>query len=227
MQKVLTEYSLLSLWYGIKAGSRALRNSDYAKPELKRGLLREIMRSWEQVEKVLFAISPVLAFEGSAKFEGTNFTLSGDFGETPEERFNAVLINVPANVHGWYQDDLYSRKMGSLILDQFNYENSAIINHNLHLLIISQRPRDWENYLRKYIATNSKNSFYLMDTYRALQSQYSYSFASYRTLETIKDLIKMTISKHQFGVNNPSKKHINKIPDNVVEERIEETDWKD
>ena len=63
-----------------------------------------------------------------------------------------------------------------------------------------------------------------MDTCRALQSQYKYSFASHRTLETIKDLIKMTVCKHQFGVKNPSKKHIKKISDNVVEERLEETD---
>ena len=139
MQKVLTEYSLWSLWHGIKAGSRALRNSDYANPELKRGLLRVIMRSWEQIEKVLFAVSPILAFEGSAQFEGTNFVLSGDFGKTPEERFNSVLINIPYNVHSWHHDDLYSRKMGSLIVDQLNYENSAIINHNLHLLVIQPK----------------------------------------------------------------------------------------
>lgn len=63
-----------------------------------------------------------------------------------------------------------------------------------------------------------------MDTHRFLQSQYKYSFASYRTLETIKDLIKMTVSKHQFGVKKTSKKHIKKISDNVVAKRSEELD---
>ena len=224
IQKILTEYSLLGLWYGIKAGSRALRNSDYANPELKRDLLRIIMRSWEQLAKILFVISPILALSGSAEFDGTKFGLSGNFGETPEERFNAILINIPYNVHSWCQDDLYSRKMGSLIIDQLNYENSEMINHNLHLLIISQRPRDWENYIQKYIASNSKKSFYLMDTNSALQFQYKYSFASYRTLETIKDLIKMTIAKHQYGVKEPSKQHIKKISDSVVTKRSEELD---
>lgn len=224
IEKILTEYSLLSLWYGIKAGSRALRNSDYASPELKRKLLQIIMRSWEQVAKVLIVISPILALSGTAEFEGTNFSLYGDFGKTPEEIFNTILINVPYNVHSWYQDDLYSRKIGSLIIDQLSYENSEMVNHNLHLLIISQRPRDWEIYVEKYIASKSKNSFYLMDINRALQSQYKYSFASYRTLETIRYLIKMTIAKHQFGVKEPSKQHIKKIPDSVVTERSEELD---
>ncbi|MBI3173120.1 MAG: hypothetical protein HYZ25_05335 [Chloroflexi bacterium] len=224
VQKILTEYSLLGLWYGTKAASRALRNSDYANPELKRDLLRIIMRSWEQVAKVLFVLSPMLAISGSAEFEGATFWLDDNFNGTRDELFNAILISIPSNVHSWYQDDLYSKKIGSLIIDQLNYENSDLINHNLHLLIISQRPRDWENYIQKYIASNSKNSFYLMDTNRALQSQYKYSFASYRTLETIKDLIKMTIAKHQFGVKEPSKQHIKKISDKVIDKRDEESD---
>ncbi len=182
------------------------------------------MRSWEQVAKVLFVISPILALSGTAEFDGAKFRLSSDFDGTRDEIFNEILINIPYNVHSWYQDDLYSRKIGSLIIDQLNYKNSEIINHNLHLLIISQRPRDWENYVQKYIASNSKNSFYLMDTHHALQAQYKYSFASYRTLETIKELIKMTIAKHEFGVKEPSKQHIKKISDSVLEERNEELD---
>lgn len=222
VQKILTEYSLIGLWYGIKAASRALRNSDYASPELKRDLLRIIMRSWEQVAKVLFVLSPMLAMSGSAEFEGATFWVDKNFDGTDDELFNAILVSIPSNIHGWYQDDLYSKKIGSLIIDQLNYENSEIINHNLHLLIISQRPRDWEIYIQKYIASNSKNSFYLMDTNRALQSQYKYSFASYRALETIKDLIKMTIAKHELGVKTPNKQHIKKISDKVVDERNEE-----
>lgn len=222
IQQVLVEYSLLALWYGIRAGSRALRNSDYAKPELKRDLLRGIMQSWEQVSRVILVISPLLALSGSASFEGTSFHLMGDFGETFEERFNSILVNLPYNIHSWYQDDLYSRKMGPLILDQLDYDNSNMVIHNLHLLIINQRPRDWEKYIKKYIESNSKNSFYLMDTHRALQSQYRYSFASYRTLETIKELIKMTIAKHELGVEKPGKKLIGKISDTVIPHRSED-----
>lgn len=222
VQQILTEYSLLSLCYAIKAGSRALRNSDYASPELKRDLLRVIMRSWEQVSRVVFVVSPILARLGSASFEGTIFRLVGNFGETPEERFNSILINIPYNVHSWYQDDLYSRKMGPLIVDQLSFENNDLVIHNLHLLIISQRPRGWKNYIQKYIGSKHKNSFYLMDTNRALQIQYRYGFVSYHTLETIKKLIKMTIAKHEYGIKKPGKKVIGKIPDRVVPNRADD-----
>ena len=59
----------------IKASSRALRNSDYADPDTKRILLTEITRSWEQISKVLFALTPILASRGQATFEGQHFCL--------------------------------------------------------------------------------------------------------------------------------------------------------
>ena len=57
----------------IKSSSRALRNSDYASVDLKKKLLREILRSWLQIAKVLFALIPVLATKGRAEYGGAGF----------------------------------------------------------------------------------------------------------------------------------------------------------
>lgn len=60
----LSQYTVHSMMQTMKSGARALRNSDYVSPEIKRQLLREILNCWEQLSKVLFTILPVLAEQG-------------------------------------------------------------------------------------------------------------------------------------------------------------------
>src|SRR5690606_27841077 len=57
IQAFFAEYSLHNLMQNIRASSRALRNSDYVKPEAKREMLAEILRSWEQISNVLLALT--------------------------------------------------------------------------------------------------------------------------------------------------------------------------
>ncbi len=70
INKIFREYSLVILFKNLKASSRALRNSDYASPSIKKQLLSEIVRGWEQICNVLVALAPILASEGQANFEG-------------------------------------------------------------------------------------------------------------------------------------------------------------
>ena len=109
--------------------------------------------------------------------------------------------------------------MGPLLVDRLNSENSDLVKHSLILLLIAQRPREWKVQVQSYIVSVSKNSFYLMDVYRALQSQYRYSYASREALEDIKYLVKMIIVKHEHGVRDPGIKAINKISDKVLPDR--------
>jgi hypothetical protein len=176
----------------------------------------------EQFSRVIFAISPILAMRGHASFEGTNIHLRGDFGDTPEMRFNNILSNVPFNVVSLFQNDLFSRKMGPLLIDQLNKENTDLIKHSIILLLINQKPRDWKLQVQSYIASVPKNSFYLMDVYRALLCQYRYSFSSHQTIEDIKYLLKMIIIKHIHGVKDPGIKAIKKVSDDILPSRITE-----
>ncbi|MFC1986170.1 metallophosphoesterase family protein [Chloroflexota bacterium] len=218
VRNIFNEYSLLILMQAVRAASRALRNSDYVSPDMKRKLFDEIGGAWKQILKVLVALTPLLATEKSAAFDGANFLLLGNFGDTPEKRFGNILGELPNNVVTWFKDDLFSHKMGPLLIERSNIENDDLKKHNILLLLIKQRPRDWVTQVRAYIESISKNSFYLMDVYVRLCIEYKYSFVSPDTLREIKYLIKTAAAKQSFG--SIGGKSINKVPDKVLPERL-------
>jgi len=209
--KILEEYSLLRLMKTVSACSKALRNSDYANPEIKHNLLKEILRSWEQISKVLLVLTPVLSKQGYAKLEGASFVLNDDFGNTHEEKIRNIISQIPTNVVDWYRDDLFSKKMTSLLLNHLNNESSEIKKHLLNLLIINKRPKKWDSYIENYISKENKNSFYLYDLYLNLRAEYKYSFASETNLKIMEKLIKIIATKHHLGMKKPSKTVIDKF----------------
>ena len=151
INNILHEYSVVILMQDIKAASRALRNSDYVDPEIKIKLFQGITRAWEQLSRVLLALTPMLAIKGNAGFEGAGFILYGNFGDTIEKRFNEVLTNIPYNITLWFKDDLFSNKVSPLLYDQLNSETNEFIKHSIALLIILERPRNWKTKILNYI----------------------------------------------------------------------------
>jgi predicted MPP superfamily phosphohydrolase len=219
IRDILSEYSYVYMVQVMRAGARALRNSDYVEPEIKRQLLSEIMYCWEQVSKVLLILMPMLAEKGYASFGGQVFLLTGDFGDTPEEKLFNILYEMPANVVNWFQNDLFSQKMGPLLIDHLGIEENSLSKHELILLLIKQRPREWKAQIHDYISSISRNSFYLWDVYRNLRAQYRYSHATAKTLYDIEYLIKMAAAKHITGSKTPGVKLINKIDDDALPPR--------
>jgi hypothetical protein len=219
IQNILIDYSMATLLNVTTVGARALRNSDYADPVIKRTLLNLIMQAIETLSKVFVILSPILAMEGNVSFDRVAFILVGNFGDSPEMRLNKILSNIPANAISRFQNDLFSRKMGPLLIDRLNSENTDLTKHSLILLLIAQRPHEWKTLVQSYIVSVSKNSFYLMDVYRALMSQYLYSYASPKALEDIKYLLKMILVKHTYGVKEPGTKAISKISDKNLPSR--------
>ena len=114
------------------------------------------MQSLDQISKVFIAFSPILANEGSITFKGVLINLSDKFSDSPSTRFNEILVNVPQNIVELLENDLYSRKMGPLLIDRLNNESSALIKHNLILFLIDQRPHEWRMHVENYIASVSK-----------------------------------------------------------------------
>jgi len=219
LQSILNEYSLTILMQKIKASSRALRNSDYVDPDIKRSLLKEITRGWKQISKILFALAPMLASKGQAAFEGQNFILDGDFGDSVEKRISAIFQANPVNIVNMFKHDLFSNKIGPLIFDGIKSESDDLIKHQLILLLISERPLEWKKHIEDYIATISKNSFYLYDTVNSLTNMYRYAFASDTELAEIKHLLKMGFAKHEFGGGKPKLGELKKISNNVIPKR--------
>ncbi|QPO18246.1 metallophosphoesterase [Pseudomonas sp. Y39-6] len=212
----LSEHSFDRMMSGIRAAARALRNSDYASLDLKRELLNEILLCWEQASKVILVVLPTLAVDKHAIYDGVYIILNGKFGDTPEQRFGSILAAIPAAVTRMFADDLFSMKMGPLLIDKIkNHSTSEIIKHELMLLAIIKRPRDWNREVEKYINTVQHNSFYLMDINRTLRNQYKYAFISTNTLKDIEHLMKAASAKHFIGTSSVGAKKISQI------------DWKD
>lgn len=219
IQKLFEEYSLHNLMQQIRASSTALRNSDYANPELKKKLIIEIYESWNQLAKVLFAISPIMASKGKASFEGAAFELAGDFGKTFEERLTRIIQVLPTNVVGYFQDELYSPKIAPLLYETFENEKNDLLKHHQALLLIFKRPKNWKTQIENYISEINKNSFYLFDIVNALRARYRYDFASKEELIDLKFLIKLGLAKHEFGGRKPRLDQIVKISDKNIPNR--------
>ncbi len=219
VRDILTGDSLVSMMLTMKAASRALRNSDYVDPDIRRMLLREILNGWKQLSQVLLVLVPLLADRGHATYDGIAFYLVGDAGDTPETRLRTILMHIPSNVVFWYKDDLFSQKMGPLLMEQFVSEVDDIKKHELVLLFIEQRPRGWKVPVQKYIEATTKNSFYLYDVMKALRRQYEFSYAAPGELKNIEYLIKMSAAKHSFGTKKPGIKVIKKMSDSVLPKR--------
>lgn len=216
---IFEDYSLVNLMQKIKASSRALRNSDYVNPDLKRELLTEITKSWKQITQVLFALTPIIAEKGHAAFEGQGFHLSNqDWGKTMEERVNRILQVIPTNVIGFFKEDIFSKKMGPLIYDYIESETNTLEKHQMILLLIFTRPRDWKEVVRKYIISIPKNSFYLFDTVNSLKAKYRFAFATDEEIIDIGFLLKMGFAKHEFNVKNPGLKKISQVAINLENE---------
>jgi len=219
VQTVLEEYSFSALMQKIRASSRALRNSDYVEPELKKELLNEITKGWKQVSKILFAIGPILAEKGRADYDGQGFILSGDFGEDRNERLKGIFLNNPFNIIKIFKDDLYSEKIGPLLYDTLNFEKDRMTMHLLMMFLISERPQQWAKHVEKYICSVSKDSFYLHDTVTYLIGRYKYDYATDEDLNSMRSLLKIGYAKHEFGGGRPKPSQVNRITNKVIPKR--------
>lgn len=211
IRNIFTEYSMVTLKNQIMASSRALRNSDYVDPDVKRRLLYQIIRGWKIWSKILFAMGPLLAAEGRATFDGQLVTLVGDFGETEEKRLNSIFLANPFNVVNSFKDDLYSQKIGPLLYDAVESQQDDMALHLLMLLITNTRPQGWKKPVEHYIESLPSSSFYLCDLVASLNSAYQFDFGTDGELREIAHLIKKSLAKHEFDKEIPDLKDIKRI----------------
>ena len=216
VRTILEKYSLIQLMNKLKATSRALRNTDYTDKQTKQTVLAEIVRGWNQLTNVLFALAPVLAEKGFVSYEGAGFVLSDNFGQTKEERLPEILMAIPKNVVEIFKDDLYSSKLSPLIIDRINTDNHPIRKHELVLMLISERPNNWKSIAESYIASLHKNSFFLSDLATQIGNQFHYNCYEINERRHLEILFKMCLAKHEFGSKKPAIHEINKIPSEIL-----------
>ena len=224
LANILNEYSLRSLMRALRGAARALRNSDYASPETRRLMLQAILDGWVLLGKVMLVLSPILAEKRSANFDGATFQLDNAFSDDKDKRLNEVILSMPINIIRWYHDDVFSQKMSPLLYDSISKKNIGVMDkHLILLLILMHRPNQWRKIAEDYIASLSKDSFYLSDVYLLLRSEYKFSTVSDDVLSEIEYLIKMCIAKHKLGNDKPGRILIAKVGDNVLPKRDDTT----
>ncbi len=211
---VMRDYSFVVLMKQISASSRALRNSDYVNNiELKKELLLNITKGWHELNKILIVLTPLLAEKGNVAFEGAQFNLDEDYFKIkdPIEKRYAVLQAVPTNVVRIFKDDLFSIKMGPLLIDSMNSTTNSLIKHELMLLIIAERPKKWREVIDSYIVSLDKNSFYLSDVLQTINFNIDYKATEINDIQVLKQLAKKCRAKHILNENNPSQGQINRL----------------
>ncbi len=205
INSVFRDYSFLVLLREISATSRALRNSDFVEPSLKIELLDKITQGWNEINKLLIVLAPLLADKGKIDFEGATFKLSeDDFKiDDPKEKRLAVLLAVPTNIAKLFKDDLFSIKMGPLLIAKAENESNSLVKHELMLIIIAERPKDWNKTIDKYIVSLDKNSFFLCDVLDVLQYNIDFNATEPSDRRILMMLASKCRAKHIFKKNNP------------------------
>lgn len=216
---VMRDYYLLALMNQISASCRALRNSDYAEADIKRDMLKEIMKGWEEVCKVLLAISPIIASKGIASFGGAAFLLANGHDASIEDRFFGLIEAMPTNVVRLFKDDLFSNKIGPLLYDHIRNEDNELRKHHLIIFLASERPNGWKAEVEKYIISISMNSYYLCDILDVMQIQYKYAYTSDATANDLVYLMKMCLAKHKYRETKPGLDKLKKIPNSALPKR--------
>jgi hypothetical protein len=197
----------------ISATSRALRNSDFVDSNLKKKVLDKIIQSWNEINKLLIILSPLLADKGNVAFEGANFNLNEeDFDiNDPNEKRLAVLLAIPTNVVKIFKDDLFSIKMGPLLISKAENESNSLLKHELMLLILADRPKGWNKIIDAYIISLDKNSFFLSDVLGVLIFNIDYKATETNDKRILEMLASKCRAKHIFKNNNPDSGLINRL----------------
>lgn len=178
INQIMHEYSVLSLIQAIKASSKALRNSNHVNKDLKIELIDTIFEAWGQVSKVFFCISPTLAKDGSACFDGVKIILTNEYNGMPEDKLKNIYLANPNNVVGYFKDQLSSKKIGPLIYQNLSKNKSEIQMLLILHYLINERPNDWSQVVFDFMNLLHRNSFFLGSLFKAINSQLTYGFIS-------------------------------------------------
>ena len=209
--KFLDKYEVRNLMQLLTSASRALRNSEFVKPELKEKLTEHILNGWEVVMRVLFYISPLMAKNGYGGYGGANFKLDDSFSKNYEECLKQIIVAMPHNIIFWYKNDFYSDKLTLLLKKYLINHKNGILRHLIALMICNARPRDFEKLISSYIRTVGKNTYFLGDLYSSLRLNYSFDFMSGHELKQTENLIKSCYIKHKTGSVEPGPDSIAKF----------------
>ncbi|MEM7764534.1 MAG: hypothetical protein AAF290_10665, partial [Pseudomonadota bacterium] len=222
VRELIEGQRMLRLKSDIMAASRALRNSDYVDPDIKKELMSQIARGLNLWAVTIFLIAPSLANKGYASYDGQSWILSSSFDKTDDQLLLRVLTAIPYNVVKSFSGDLSSKKIGPLLFRALRSQTNALRRHLFALIISSLRPDSWRKELEEYIHSLPKESFYLQDLLWSFMELYTYSSATESELKELAALIKRIVSIHEHGKTRPTLADLKKVSNRVLPDRNQE-----
>jgi|10_taG_2_1085330.scaffolds.fasta_scaffold02101_10 predicted MPP superfamily phosphohydrolase len=217
----LEEYDIKNLMELIKSSSRALRNSEFIKPEHKEELLKNIAMAWKELMRALYLIAPILAKNGFGGVGGARFKLTDDFPKEFNECLKSIIVAMPLNINVWFKDDLFSDKLRMLFREHRSKEEDLTVKHIFALMECTARPQGWKDSILIYMSELDKNSFYLGNLYSSLRGNYATKFLNPAEQRDTEYLIKACWIKHNKGSIMPGKVTVSKVSNDILPERNE------
>lgn len=199
IQRFLHEYSVISMMQTIKATSRALRNSKYVDPDLKRRMLRCVVRGWASMARVVFLLAPTLAQRGHADYDGFRLILGEGFDGSYQKKLKDILLWGPFNVIQYLKDDLSSGKIGPLVTALLTSDINNIQKQFLAHFLIRERPDGWYKAVYEYMNLLHRNSFYLWDLLTITDLELAFGFTTDTERRHLKMLTDVGFAKHVVG----------------------------
>jgi len=212
IRRFLNDYSVLSLMHSIKAASRALRSSPFVNVELRRKLTTAILRGWEEISRVIFWLTPLLATRGRAVHDGLALKLAEGFSSDLDQRFKEIIIANPYNIVRILGGDLASKKIGTLY-ECFRGTESKLQKHMMALFIATVRPIGWYESLFDHINLLHPRSFYLGDMLGRLTDEVTLGNLEQGEEPALKQLTGAILSKREYApkVSDTKEIPLNKI----------------
>ena len=220
LREFIDTSSLHQLIQAMRGAARVLRNSDHVEPEAKKALLDEVLSSWLRVCQILVILSPILAVQRKATFEDIAFILTDwDEEEEPRDRWPQIMNCILDNVVSWFQDDIFSKKMGALFCNHIRNHQSELSEVLVLLVMIRQKTPGWEKETKRFILKEDKNSYYLSCIFDALLTEFRIGFFGERTRQELRKLAATTLARHEVGVKRPNKRLIQRVAE-ALEKKI-------
>lgn len=221
--KVMQNYSVTYLQEMISIASKAMRNSDYIKPDLKERLFDVITNAWLMIVRVIYLMAPALSLDGVAGYDGFSLQLGEGFDEkmTEDEKLIAVIAAIPFNLLSWYKDDIYSAKLANLIYSKISGPMNPIARHLLVGMVISEQPDRWVEVVRKYLTDADRNSYYFGDTLDSLTHKWRFDTMSDTDAANTKMLLLAGVTKLYSSSNTlemGKSKNLKTLPEREVTE---------
>jgi hypothetical protein len=185
---------------------------------LKHKVTSAILQGWEEISRVIFWLSPLLAREGRAKHDGWSLRLGEGFSEDLDQRFNEIIIATLVNVVRLLRDDLASKKITPLLHACFQVTDSKLQKHMLATFIATVRPIGWYEETLNYINLLHPRSYYLGDILGTLTSEVRLGDLEQGEEGSLKKLTGAILSKREYApkVSDKSAKEI--APNSVLSE---------